>query len=97
MDIVTRHVGEEDAFLFQCRLANQTFAKLEAIVYSFALAISITREQLQLRFVLGVGHDVKHAMLGGHNRCKLGENHAPDRQQVLLPLKHAGELGQVCF
>ena len=54
LDVIRRHVREQNAFLLQRGLSDQTFAELEAIVHTFAFAIGITREQLQLRFLCAV-------------------------------------------
>ena len=95
LDVVGRHVGQQDLLLLERALADQPFAELEAIRHRLALAVRVAGEQLELRLLAAGVEDVEDAVLGGHHRRELGEDHAADRQQVLLALQHAAELGEV--
>ena len=57
--------------------------------------IGVAGQQHQLRFFLSRIEQVEHRLLGIHHRREFRENQPTDRQQILLALKHAAELGQV--
>ena len=45
LDVVVRHVGQQDRFLLQRRLADQSFTQMEPIRQVFALLVRVTRDQ----------------------------------------------------
>ena len=72
LDVILRHIREEDALLLERGLADQSFAETEAIVHAFAFAIRVAREQ---SFSSGSSaravHDIEDALLRGNDRRQL--------------------------
>ena len=46
LHVIGRHAREEDALFLERRLADQTFAELEAGVHALALAIGVAGQKL---------------------------------------------------
>ena len=48
LDVIAGHVGQQDLFLFQGALADQSFAELEAVVDVLAFLVGIAGQQLEI-------------------------------------------------
>src|ERR1043166_5620805 len=98
--VVVRDVRDYDSLFFERRLTDESFAKSESAVDSFAIAVGVTCEQLQFRFAavtVDAIYNIEDALLRGDDRRQLGQNHSRNREQIALALKHSTEFGQVRF
>ena len=81
LDVIVRHVGDQDALLLQRALAHQPFAQLELVARrSCRSSIGVAGEQLQQRLlaVLRVV-DIEDALLRAHQRREFGEQQLATR------------------
>ena len=76
-------------------LPHQPFADAEAVAEFLALPVGVGARQLERRFAVGIVDDVEDALMRGHHRREFREDQLRHRRQVLLPLQHPGELGEV--
>ena len=95
LDVVGRHVGEEDRFLFDGGLADQAFAGAEARLQLLAFGVGVTGEQPQIRFLGGRFVEVDDAVLHRHERRQLRQDRARHGGEVALALQQARELREV--
>ena len=98
LDVVRRNARQQDRLLLQRALPDQALARLEPVADPLALPVGVGRHQLEdrrlRRVVLGVD-DEEGAVVRGDQRRQLAHDQARHRLQILLPLHHRAELGEV--
>ena len=99
LDVIGGDAGEEDLFLLDGALADEAFAEAEAVVDVLPFFVGVAGQQLERRLVGFAGgvHDVEDALLGRDHGGQFGQNEPTHREQILLALQHAAELGEVGF
>ena len=95
VDVVVRHVRQQDALFLERALTDQALADPESIRDALAFAIGVGVGELEDRSaVLGI-HQEERAVMRGDQRRQLRHDHSRHCFEVLLPLHHAGEFRQV--
>jgi hypothetical protein len=95
LDVVVRHVGEQNRLLLECGLADQSLSLCESVGDMLASLVRIARNELEEGLPALAVHHVERAVLRTHERCDLGHDLARHGLQVLLPLHHPRELREV--
>ncbi len=96
LDVVRRHVGEQDTRFLIGALPDQALAEAELIGQMLAVVEGIARGQVQNRVsVLVLIGDVEHAVLRVHQRRQFRQHHVRHGGKVAFALQHAGEPREV--
>ena len=93
--VARRDFREQNSLLLERALTDQPFADLDAA--RLVVADSVAGEQQQRRRAVTdvAEHLIHRTLLGVHERRKLRQQELAHRDQIALPLKHAGELREV--
>ena len=76
LDVVLRHIPDDDPLLFQGALADQPFAEDELHRDVAALFVCVTGLEREVRRpTVRADHPIEHAMLGVDHRRELGKDH----------------------
>jgi hypothetical protein len=94
VDEIGRHIGKQDAFLFQRALSGETLAEADAGGEPFT-AMRVARQQNEFWMVACASEVVDGSLVRVDQRGQLGQEHLTDGTQLALALQHAGELGEI--
>ncbi len=72
-DVIRRHIGQQDALLFQRTLPDEALAEAEMVGQVLALLVAVAGLELQdgLAAVAEIGQGVEHSVLRRDERCEL--------------------------
>jgi hypothetical protein len=102
LDVILRQAGDQEALLFEGRLADDPLADMPVLRQVFAFLVAVAGHQGQQRGGSRLGlamarhlHQVQHGVLGRHERRQLRQQHARHGHDVALTLQHAGQAREV--